>query len=82
MAKLRNEVLSCIITPELQRIPSTKLLSRFQTRGCVAQSRGFELSNLRFGTLKSSFCGALLRFLEVFEIHKLTPNFSANLLQT
>ena len=29
MAKLRNEVLSCITTPELQRIPSTKLLSRF-----------------------------------------------------
>ena len=39
MAKLRNEVLSCIITLELQRKPSTKLLSRFQTRGCVAQSR-------------------------------------------
>ena len=35
---------------------------------------GFQLPNLRFGTLKSSFCGALLRFLEVFEIHKLAPN--------
>ena len=39
---------------------------------------GFQLPNVRLGTLKSSFCGALLRFLEVFEIHKLTPNLRSS----
>ena len=50
-------------------VPNSKL--------CGPKS-GFQLPNLRFGTLKTSFCGALLRFLEVFEIHKLTPNLRSS----
>ena len=72
MAKLRNEVLSCITTPELQRKPSTKLLSRFQTRGCVAQSR---VSSSQTCALKPQTYSKLL---EVFEIHKLTPNLRSS----